>query len=208
MFKRSCFILIIAFLFTLTVGCSTLGVGGNTLRGSGKPATRDYQLDGFTGISSCCGFKITVTGGSTYKVSVTADDNLLDVLSVRKEGDVLHVEIDTSKAPSINSNVLQAGVTMPNLQAIALNGGAQLNVAEPAPSADALTVTADGGSRITIPQIQAQNANVTLNGGSQATIKVTGTLSYDVNGGSQLWYTGQPAIGKGTANGGAFAKPY
>ncbi len=207
MFKRSLIAVII--LATLLTACSVPVVTtGNTIRGSGKYATRDYQLDGFTGISTCCGFKVTVTGGDTFNVSVTADDNVLDFVTVRKEGETLRIELDTSKVTSFSTTRLEAAVTLPTLQAVTRDGGAQLDLAQPAPKGVNLTVNANGGSRATLSAIAVQKASVTLGGGSHATINVTGSLDYDLSGGSQLQYTGKPTLGSTKTSGGANVSQY
>jgi hypothetical protein len=46
-----------------------------------------------------------------------------------------------------------------------------------------------------------------LSGGSHATVNATGSLDYDLSGGSQLRYKGNPVIGLSTASGGASAAP-
>ncbi len=205
MFKHS--LILVVVLSALLAGCSTLPLG-NVTRGSGNYATRDYPLDGFTSIATCCGFKVTVTGGSSFKVSVTTDDNLLDAVSVKKEGETLRIELDTSKLNVTNSTRLEAAVTMPTLQSVSLDGGAQLTVAPPAPQAANLTVSANGGSRTDLSAMAAQKASVRLDGGAHANVRVTGTLDYDLNGGSQLQYTGKPTLGSQKADGGARASEY
>ncbi len=206
MYKRS---LIVVILSTLLAGCSALvTTNGNAIRGSGKYATRDYTVDGFTGVSSCCGFKVTVTGGDTFKVSVTADDNLLDAVSVTKQGDTLRIGFDPTKSLSLNSTKLEAAVVMPALQAVSADGGSSLSVSQPAPKAVNLTVSANGGSSVDLGPMAAQNASVSLNGGAHCTVNVTGTLDYDLNGGAQLRYTGKPTIGRRRIDGGASASEY
>ena len=200
-------LIFVVVLSALLAGCSALPPV-NMTRGSGKYATRDYALNGFTGITTCCGFNVTVTGGSSFKVSVTTDDNLVDAISVKKDGDTLRIELDTSKLSAISSTRLEAAVTMPTLQAVTLDGGARLNVAEPAPQATNLTVSANGGSRTDLSAITAQKAIVKLDGGASATVRVAGNLDYDLNGGSQLRYTGKPTLGSQKTDGGARASEY
>lgn len=206
MYRRS---LLAVFLVALFAACVPLpGVGGNAVQGSGKYATREYQMEGFTGITSCCGFRVTVTGGETFHVSVTSDDNLLDVVSVTKEGDTLRIGFDQTKSLSIRSTKLEAAVVMPALQAVSADGGSSLSIAQPAPKAVNLAVSANGGSWVDLGPMPAQNASVNLNGGAHATVNVTGSLDYDLNGGAQLRYTGKPTIGRRSIDGGASASQY
>ena len=209
MSKRSLIFTFAALFCILLVACGVVTSQGSiNVRGSGNIITRDYPLSGFTGISACCGFKVTVAGGDAFHVSVTADDNIVEVLSVRQEGGTLYLELDRSKTISIQSNRLEAAVTMPSLQRVDLSGGSRLDLAQPAPQADSFTMTGSGGSTTDLSAMAAQKASVTLSGGSHATLKVTGSLDYDLSGGSQLRFTGNPKVGSSQTSGGASANPF
>jgi hypothetical protein len=206
MFKRLSIILVVAALLT---GCSVLPTtGGKALQGSRKIATRDYALDGFTGIDASAGFKVTVSGGSAFKVTVTTDDNILDVVSVRKEGSILHIGIDPAKARSFTTTRLEAAVTLPALESVALDAGSQLTLVRPAPQGTTLTVIGKAGSQADLGAMPVQKANVTLEAGSKATVNVSGQLDYKLSAGSQLRYTGSATIGSSQALDGSVVTKY
>ncbi len=206
MFKR--FVIILALGAFLLSACSTnTPLGISTLKGSGKHATRDYSVTGFTGINACCGFQVTVTGGDAYKVSVTADDNMFDAIVVQKEGDSLRLGIDSKKYPSISTTKLEAQVTMPELKSVDVSGGSQLSITGTSPKGSTLSVNGSGGSKALLGSLSVQSADVNLSGGSQANVNVSGTLNYDLSGGAQLKYSGSPKIGKSSTSGGASAGP-
>jgi hypothetical protein len=206
MVKRFITYVMLAGLFA--AGCVPLATGGVTLTGSGNTATRDYAIDGFTGIDASHGFNVTVTGGDTYKVSVTSDDNVLDALSVKKVGNMLQLGVDPTKALSVRPTRLDAAITMPGLEAVALDSGSRLTVAQAAPRGTALKLTQKAGSHSNLSAMPVETANVTLDAGSSADINVTGKLDYALNAGSQLRYTGSPAIGKNQALAGSTATHY
>lgn len=192
MYKR---FLIIVVLPIILAACS--------IQGSGKMATRDYAFDGFTGITVYDGFIVTITGGDTFKVSITTDDNVLDVLSVKKDGDMLQVGVDKSKILSIRTTKLEAAITMPELQAVTLGSGCRLKLAQPSPKGTSLTLKEKPGCQVDLSGMPVQRANVTLDAGSKAIISVTDNLDYHLYAGSVLRYTGNPAIGLGKAHEGA-----
>jgi Putative auto-transporter adhesin, head GIN domain len=121
MYRRFIIHAVIAALLAvgaLLSACSlTLPSAVGTLTGSGNLATRDYAIDGFTGIDARDGFRVTVRGGDTFQVAITADDNVLDALSVRKVGDTLRLGVDRSKAQSINTTRREAVITLGPIQA-------------------------------------------------------------------------------------------
>ncbi|MGE5139624.1 MAG: GIN domain-containing protein [Rudaea sp.] len=194
-------ILVLALI--LMLGACGQAIPGSALQGSGKYATRDYAIDGFTEINACCGFQVTVTGGDTFKVSVTTDDNVFDAIVARKEGSTLRIGFDTLKHPSVSTTRLEAAVTMPDLQTVTVDGGAQLRLGQPAPKGTTLRVNGNGGAQADLRSMPVQKARVELGGGAQATINVTASLDYALSGGAQLHYTGNPTIGTASTSGGA-----
>ncbi len=208
MFKRFS-IIILVILSALTASCVNPGTWvSNRISGSGQYVTRDYSVDGFTGINVCCGFKVTVTGGDAFKVSVTADDNVIDYIVAQKEGTTLRLGFDSSKFSSFNTTKLEVAVTMPTLQAVVMSGGSQLYLGEHAPRGSSLSVDGSGGSQAHLEGMSVQKANANLSGGSMAALNVTGELDYNLSGGSQLKYTGNPTIGTSLATGGAQATKF
>ncbi|MEJ2272457.1 MAG: DUF2807 domain-containing protein [Candidatus Bathyarchaeota archaeon] len=83
---------------------------------------------------------------------------------------------------------------------VELSGGSQLTGKG---SARELTVDASGGRQLFFSKYLAQNANIELSGGSQATINIDGTLNANLNGGSQLFYYGNPILGEIERSGGS-----
>jgi hypothetical protein len=157
--------------------------------------TRDYVLDDFSGIDARNGFNVTVTGGDSFKVAVTADDNILDALAVRTDGGKLQLSVDASKARSISATRLDAAVTMPELKEVSLDSGSRLIIANPAPLGSSLKLDQKAGSHADLSAMPVQTADVSLSAGSSADVNVTKLLNYDLHAGSQLRYTGNPAIG-------------
>jgi hypothetical protein len=200
---------LLAALALLAACCGlSMAPSGSALSGTGKMATRDYAVEGFTGIDARNGFNVTVTGGDAFKVAVTTDDNVLDAISVKKAGDTLQLGVDPSKAQSVHTTRLDAAITLPELKAVSLDSGSRLTVTGPAPRGTALKLTQRAGSHSNLSAMPVQTADVTLDAGSSADINVTGKLDYLLRAGSQLRYTGSPAIGSSQARDGSTASPY
>ena len=171
-------------------------------------ATRDYAIEGFTGIDAKNGFDVTVTGGDKFKVAVTADDNVLDAISVRKAGDTLQLGVDGSKAQSVHTTRLEAAITLPELKAVSLDSGSRLTVARPSPRGTTLKLTQKAGSHSDLSAMTVRTADVALDAGSGAAISVTDKLDYQLYAGSQLRYTGNPTIGTSKTVAGSTATRY
>lgn len=74
-------------------------------------------------------------------------------------------------------------------------------------AARALKLDASGGSTLELAGLAVGDADLTLTGGTDAKVLVTGTLDVSASGGSRLWYSGDPKLGKIDVSGGAEVKP-
>jgi hypothetical protein len=107
-------------------GTPTVEIGdraGETIVGSGNPATRGVEVSGFDAVEAHCPCRVEVTRGDAFRVSLTADDNVLEHLKAVKEGTTLKLDLESGhyrlRAP------LRATVTMPAIEGVALGGAAR-----------------------------------------------------------------------------------
>jgi len=70
--------------------------------------------------------------------------------------------------------------------------------------ASTLNFTASGGGRFELSKLELGSANVKLSGGSSLVVNAD-QLSYDLSGGSQLRYVGNPQMGSQQTSGGSSA---
>ena len=73
------------------------------------------------------------------------------------------------------------------------NGSSRTDLAG---SGSSLALNADGSSTVELGRLALEQAAVALNGSSRATLAVTGSLDYDLDGNSQLTYSGNPTLGQ------------
>ena len=104
----------------LLAGCTF--VGGQVVTGSGRTTTKDYDFSGFTKVSIGSAFQSQITQGESYAVSVTVDDNLLEYLDVRVDGDTLHVGLKPLVSLGFRNATLKTQITMPDLEGLDLSG--------------------------------------------------------------------------------------
>ncbi len=189
--------------------------------GSGVLETKSFALADFDSIEINRGVQLDVTRGDGFGVSVTADDNVWDVLDVSLQDRTLHIELPSDR---FFSNVtVHAAVSMPALASLHASGGshAQLSGFDvPAPTlnlhasgesaiegdvtADVLSLDLSGASRATLTS-EVTSATVDLSGASSAMVVVDGTLDYHLSGASRLVYSGTPQIGTSDTSGGSSA---
>jgi hypothetical protein len=175
-----CLLVVTLFL----AGCTVSSVDDKLIRSSGKMASRDYTLDGFTKLDINSAFEVKVSRGDAFKVTVTADENVIEYVKVAKEGATLVVAIEAPGLRWFGSTRQEATVTMPDLEAVQVNGASKLDMTGFG-SVDQFEAGVDGASRLT-GDLQAGTMRLVCNGASRIELSGSGTdLTLDVNGASR-----------------------
>lgn len=201
----------------LVAGCSLLQQSGLLLAGEGPLKTESRTVADFAKLDFNGGVKFQVTIGQPTGVSVSAQQNILDITTTKVQNGTLSV--DTTR-PYTTSEGVTVTITMPSLTAINVdggvsgavqgiastdfavdsNGGASLTLAG---TCTTLTFTGNGGAHVDGANLGATNATVDINGGASATLNVTGTVTGTANGGASLTLQGNPSTVNVSTNGGA-----
>ena len=134
------FIVMVLLVFGLMVGC------GFVLTGSGNHNTKDYAFRDFNRVEVSSAFEFEIRQSSSYGISITADDNVIEKVRVTKEGDTLKVGLDT--IPRLGSLTLKAIVTMPHLSALIFSGASHGRVSGFSSASD-VNIKASGASKVT-----------------------------------------------------------
>ena len=167
----------------LASGC-LLGV----VTGSGNLIAKEMDFSDFTRVEVGSAFEVEIIQADSYHVSVTADDNLFDYITVAKEGDTLKIALKPSY--SYGSLTLRARVTMPNLYALDLSGATKGTVSGFDSSAD-LDLDLSGASSLAMSDMSAQDIELEVSGASRVTGNIAaGDAEFDVSGASTVTLAG------------------
>jgi hypothetical protein len=144
-------------------GCSAK----DALVGSGKLTTREFELADFTAVDISHAFAANITQGSAFKVSVTADDNVMEHVKVAKTGSTLKIGMDPEW--NYRNVTLKASITMPTLRAVSLAGASSAAI-EGFKSTDGFKANLLGASRLE-GTIESNSLALEAMGASKATLK-------------------------------------
>ena len=190
--------------------------------GSGNIITREEPINDFSAVEVGSGFNVQVLQASSYRVLITADDNLIDDIQVSKSGNTLQISL--RPFVSFTASSLKAVIYMPNVDRIQFSGGTigsasgfqlshELRVELSGGSrldmigeANKLIASCSGGSRLNFGDFKVNDAEVNLSGGSQGTIRLDGNLNADLSGGSHLNYIGNPTLNVNNSGGSSISK--
>jgi serine/threonine-protein kinase len=100
----------------------------STIIGSGKPATKRFDLADFNGVEIANTFRATITRADRFEVSVTADDNVLDHVRVDKDGSRLRVRLEGGRTYRLRPDTLNVSVALPVLEALHITGASRAKI--------------------------------------------------------------------------------
>ncbi len=156
-------------------GCSNSGPAVD-LTGSGNVITKEMKFSGFDSVQAERFFSVTIKSGQPA-VSITADDNYFDYISVAQKGSQLVIGLKPG-AYSFHSGTLRAEVTMPKLVSATADGNSSISLA--GILAPDLTLRAAGNSHLE-GNLEANNLKIEASGnssvrlaGSAGVLQVTG----------------------------------
>ncbi len=116
----------------------------NSIKGSGNEVTVDRTVVGFDKIESSIGADMDITVGGEFKVTLTGDDNIVELVETRVHGRTL--EIDSRKNFSTRRDV-KLTVSMPKLTELSDGGSGTVVVHKL--SGDEFTLDISGSADVT-----------------------------------------------------------
>ncbi|MFT3674914.1 MAG: head GIN domain-containing protein [Chitinophagaceae bacterium] len=152
----------VLFMLVAVMGLVTFS-SCEKLEGEGPLTTEVRDLQGFRSVSSSIGGRVYYKIGSTYRVEVEAQRNILEVLQTRIIGTELVVKI--KDGVNIRSHEpITVTITAPVLEGVNLSGSGDLEV-QGAVQADNLSLRVSGSGNILTGELQiADKLTATISG--------------------------------------------
>jgi serine/threonine-protein kinase len=152
--------------------------------GSGHPASKSWDIADFTAVKIDSGFRTEISKGKGFKVTTSADDNIIELIQVLKEDKTLRIGLKPHRNLRLKEP-LKAAIVLPVLDALTLRDGCKV-VLKGFRSEKKLTLVLADGSTVEGP-LEVGSADFQLHDGS--TLALTGTAAdarLSVHDGSHL----------------------
>lgn len=210
--KQIGFALITALLalgFTMPVAAKNWDFNWNKrgVRGSGDLTTKTVTVDTFTKIESNGAFDIIVKVGGTQSVSITFDDNLIDLIDTDVRRGTLILDAKDSFSSRNNCKI---EITVASLEEVYVEGSGDVRVTnlsgdlfvyEVAGSGDFtaegtvkdIEIIISGSGDVDTRDLKAKTARVEINGSGDVMIYATESIDGEINGSGDIRYYGNPA---------------
>jgi len=213
--------IVLAVIFSSISGGNVVFPFGTEVVGSSSLTTKEYDFQVYSKVVVSNGFTVELSSGDSHTVTVTVNDNLVNYLNIRQDGDTLRIGL---KRGSYSNTRLQAVVITPSLSELTLSDGSNAEAlgfessdfnlrlsdgseATLSGSAVNVDVVASDGSRAYLSGFKANDAHVTFSDGSHGSVYADGVLDVDLSDGSHLDYYGDPTLGDIHLYGGSTITP-
>lgn len=170
---------------------------------------RSYSISGFTAVETQGPWSAEISRGSDHRVSITAPENIIELIEVSKKGRRLFIGLkDNIRLPS--SLTLDASISMPALESVISAGGMNLliskfdgdkiditgagvlNLDAEDCSFNRMELSISGAGNIKGENLPVKDINVNLAGAVNSKIRIAGgTLSGSLSGAGNLTYYGE-----------------
>jgi len=198
-------LLVFAFAAFLAAPASA-GWFGRGIEGNGELVTRDYDLDDCDAIQLRCGLDITVKFGDKQKVSLTMDENLVDLFEIESRRGTLIVDAEDSPQPSHRARL---ELTLAKLTMLNVSGAGDIDVEDY--DGEDLEVIIDGAGDVAIDgraksvmirvngagdinarKLEAEEAEVSVNGAGDVSVFASKFADVTINGVGDVDVYGDP----------------
>ncbi len=179
-------------VMALVINGSLGGCARAVVVGSGSLVSDEMGFNDFTRLRVSHTFEVEVTQGDSYRVAISADDNMIQYLKVTKSGNTVSIGLEPVRTRGIfpRSVTLRAEIVMPSLDRIDLSGTSRATV-NGFNSGDDLEIDTSGASAVELVGIAAGKIRIDSSGASRVTGQVvTGDADFDVSGASTVELTG------------------
>lgn len=210
----------LAPMLVLTVAASgCMGIGFDTVRGSGKVITETRTVSGFTGVAISGDAKVVIEPGDTERVEITADDNLMEYLTAEVSGSKLelgqknltnlssterityHVFVKSLKSiESSGSASIEAKGLRTDSLSVAVSGSGEIDVSGEAAVQD---IAISGSASYDAEDLSSKSVTLAISGSGNAVLAVSEKLDVQVSGSGGVEYIGNPQVTKNISGSGS-----
>jgi hypothetical protein len=170
--KKTVTVILVAASFFIFPSCEKVV-------GKGPLVTQTRSVGNFTGISSEMSGKVNFSIAPNYKVEVTAQQNILDVLNTNVVNGVLHIDFKNSVRVKEHEDLL-INITAPYADYFRLSGSGNMNVQGDVAAND-LKVTLSGSGDIAIQNaVIADKIDVDISGSGNISIADGSAINEDI----------------------------
>ena len=160
---------------------------GKTGNGQVVEETRNVA-ENFTEVLASEGIDVFVTQDSEFKITVEADENIIDLIGT----DVRDGRLKIHAIENIGRATKKVYVSLPKITALKSSSGADLIVQNVIES-ESIELDASSGSDLRV-ELSAKEVTADASSGADISVNVTESLVADANSGADITYSGEASV--------------
>ncbi len=198
-------------LVVLGAGCGDVTIGdGTRTEGSGTIVTESREVSGFDAVRIFGSGDIAIDITGTESLSLTADDNLMEILTTEVSGNTLDLSVERGNSIS-PSQEIEYDITAENLTALSIFGSADIKVTgadvsefeinisgsgdiELVGAAELLSIVISGSGDIDASALVTKAGSVRISGSGDIVVNATDELDVTISGSGNVEYIGSPIV--------------
>lgn len=180
-------------IFAVSAGFSACADAGGFIVGNGDVISQERTASGFNGIEFNGAGNINIHFAENYRVVVTTDSNIQDIVIVKVNNNFLSVGFTDKNLVNnlVKTTKLETDVYLPEIKTLRLNGVGNITI--DAGSGEHLETALHGVGNINASDYQVKKATVDLAGVGDIKIWAAEELSGGLSGVGDILYKGNPA---------------
>lgn len=139
------------------------------MNGSGNIVSEDRNIGNFTGIEAGGAFEVELRNGEVVKVRVEADDNLINLIETKVDGNIL--KITSKSGRRLNNGYFKVFITAPEINYIYMSGAASVIIKDILKNKEKIKLQASGAASI---KGELESPEVETEASGAATINISG----------------------------------
>lgn len=181
--KNTLNICMVIFCMTfLSVTSCISSQGFIPVRGTGVSADKDYNVTDFSGIRVSGGFDVILVQGNTEGVTITAQENLFEYITVEVVQGVLNIYTEENV---MATKPMKARISFKLIDRLKVSGGGDI-ICETPLNVPQLDTEISGGGDLTA-EVNTEELRCHMSGGGDASlIGTAGKIDIDMSGGGDL----------------------
>ena len=176
---------------------------GKGIKGSGNIVTRTIDAPDFDRVDAARAVKVVITGKATGKITIEADDNIMEYVVVEAKGGRLTATIDKSVNNVSNADVT---VTVPangRIRALDASSASKITLKG---SADKCSIDMSSAAKLSAAEFTVADCSVDTSSAAKATVNCTDKLRAEASSGSSIRYTGDCQTSISKSSGGSVSR--
>jgi Protein of unknown function (DUF2807). len=169
----------------------TSGNGEKVIKGSGESVEKQITVSSFSKISISGHANVKVTYGDTQSITLKAQENLIEYLEIKSDGQELSIGVKKGFSVSSSKDIEVTIVCPQAVSSYSIAGAGKIDV-EGKPQ-DNLSVDIAGAADLDASAVEVKNVSISIAGAAKCKVWSTENLSVSIAGTGNVSYKGNPA---------------